>query len=104
MPLHNQRVPFRDCPRGWNDTKANSLKQGLKNSRVKTLFIVCTGKQKANKDQRGVLEGGGTDLHPGVLQCLLCSQAMFGIHHQQTSLHLNSRLSQTPHVAIRQHK
>jgi hypothetical protein len=37
--------------------------------------------------------GGGADLHPGVLQCLLCSQAMFGIHHQQTRLHLNSPLS-----------
>ena len=43
--------------------------------------------------QRG---GGGADLHPGVLQGLLCSQAMLGIHHQQTSLHSNSPLSQTP--------
>ncbi len=104
MPLHNQRVPFRDCPRGWNDTKANSLKQGLKNLESRRCSLCAQGKQKANKDQRKVLEGGGTDLHPGVLQCLLCSQAMFGIHHQQTSLHSNSPLSQTPHVAIRQHK
>ena len=82
MPLQNQHVP----PRGQGDTRANSLKKGQTKLESTRCSLCSQGQQARNKGQG---RGGGaeTDLHPGVLQGLLCSQAMFGIHHQQTSLH-----------------